>query len=278
MSIDGPGILASDFAHDVYNQVMDWWDADVSFDEICERLRDYGDTAREPVDAEIFLAARVKAFWQIGQLPAALREALRAMVDEGTSLAAWADGGDAALARQRKAALERLLAQTATPKARPRPRRKYPQVRERLHAVGDCLELAADGKTHRGVVCRIRQYRGQCEYAVLVMHPETGSTRESFEAGRYYGNAIRTPDGVLAGPHVIRLEHRLLVRAGNPFKTIAHVDIDESRLMYGSFGGVLDMHDVIEDFERTIDIGCSAFRMQLAPLAGLLVPGAKADV
>lgn len=270
MSIDGPGILASDLAHDVYNQVMDWWDADVSFDQICERLRNYDDTTGELVDVEIFLAARVKAFWEIGQLPVALRDALRRMVDEGASLSAWADGGDAALARQRRAALERLLKQAATPKARPRPRRKHAKVRDKLHAEGDCLTLQAGEAMYFGVVCQVSEYRGQCDYVMIVMAPLPEATREAFEAGQFFGHFIGTADGMVAGPHVMRLDHRMLVREGNPFRVVAHVDLDPGKFRPGSWGGILSLAHVIDDFERTLTEDQSVFGRRSMRLAALL--------
>lgn len=270
MSIDGPGLLASDLAHDVYNEIMDGWDADVPFDEIRERLRRFDEVADEPIDAEIFLAVRVKAFWEIGQLPVALRDALQAMVDEGASLVAWAEEGGAALARQRRTVLERLLKQTAVPKARPRARRKYATVARKLYAVGDCLELVTDERAYRGVVCELLERRGACEYLLLVMHPKTRSTQKSFESGRFYGHFIGTPTGSVVGPHVIRLEHRMLLREGNPFVVVAHVELDAAKFTTGSFGGVLDMADVIADFERTQDPGSPFVWSQPHPLATLL--------
>jgi hypothetical protein len=68
MSVDGPQILASDLAHDVYNSILDLYDAGVSVEEIRERLSVFEDAAFDKVDAEIYLAAAAKAFWEIGFL------------------------------------------------------------------------------------------------------------------------------------------------------------------------------------------------------------------
>lgn len=270
MSIDGPGLLESDLAHDVYNEVMDLWDADVPFDQIRERLRAYVGDDADPLDAEIFLAACTKAFWEIGQLAPDVRDALQAMVDGGTSLAAWADAGDAPLARRRRGVLERLLKQTATPKARPRPRRKYAQIKDKLYAVGDCLVLPWEDRTFFGVVCKLSEHRGQCAYVMIVMAPLRGQTREDFEAGGYFGHFIGTPTGNLPGPHVIRLDHRMLVREGNPFRIVARVALDPARFMPGSFGGVLSMEHVVRDFERTLNDGKPVFGRKRLPLRDLL--------
>jgi hypothetical protein len=86
------------------------------------------------------------------------------------------------------------------------------------------------------------------------MGPETLSNLESFESGYYWGHVIGSSidkRGYVLGPHVIRLEHRMLLRENNPFKTLGHLDLDETVYFMGSFGGVLNMQHVIEDFEGT---------------------------
>lgn len=270
MSIDGPGLLESDLAHDTYNRILDLWDAGVEIEEIRRQLHPLEEFANDPMVREIFLAACIKALWEIGQLPATLRLELFKVVEEGASLAQWTESDDATTSRQRRSVLKRLLKQTEVPKAKPRGRRKSAAISKKLYAVGDCLELVAGQRTHRGVICKVKERRGVCEYALLVMHPDTASTRESFEAGRYYGNGQWVPDISDAGPHVIRLEHRMLVRAGNPFRIVARVDLDESRCRYGSFGGVLDMNDVIEDIERTQADGGKCDYAHILPMDNLL--------
>ena len=270
MSIDGPGLLESDLAHDVYNRILDLWDAGVEIDKIRSQLRPLEEFATDPMDREIFLAACIKALWEIGQLPSALRLELLQVVEKGASLAQWAEADDATLSRQRRSVLNRLLKQTELPKAKPRARRKYATISNKLYAVGDCLELVIDERAYRGVVCKILERRGACEYALLVMHPKTRSTRKSFESGKFYGHFIGTPTGSMVGPHIIRLEHRMLVRAGNPFSVVARVELDAAKFMTGSFGGILDMGDVVADFERTQDPDSPFVWSQLHAMASLL--------
>lgn len=273
MSIDGPGILASDLAHDVYNRILDEYDAGTDVEEIRQRIAEFEPSLLDDVELEIYLAACAKAFWEIGHLAPALHHKLTALIEHGTSQELWAQTGDESLAKARKLALQRLLRQLAVARKLPRPRRKYAQIKSKLHAVGDCLELQAGGRIYRGVVCKIHEYRGNCDYAILVMHANTRPDRKSFESGRYYGRKIyngSTGDHIL-GPHVIRPEHRMLVRAGNPFKPVCHVHLDQEKYMCGSFGGVLDMSQVIADFERT-QTRPGLFGLQLLPLHDLLGP------
>ncbi|MGA3371065.1 MAG: hypothetical protein ABSC48_04820 [Terracidiphilus sp.] len=254
MSIDGPGILESDLGNDVYNEILDLYDAGVPIEELRNRIAAYNEPSSTALDKEIYLAAAAKAYWEIGQLPEALQVELSQLIQSGKSFTEWAQCGDTALARSRKNTLNRLLHQISVPRPKPRPRKKYPKIQTKLYSVGDCLELTTHEKVYRAVVCSVLEYRGVCEYAILIMGPETLSNLESFKLGYYWGHLIGSTfdkRGYVFGPHVIRLEHRMLLRENNPFKTLGHVDLDETVYSMGSFGGVLNMQHVIEDFGRT---------------------------
>jgi len=249
MSIDGPGLLESDLAHDAYTQIIDAYDAGATTDVLRERLRPLEEFAEEPIDEECLLAACIKAFWEIGENVQAWRTRLRAMMAEGTSLAAWAQSGSA-LARRRTTVLERLLEQTATPKARPRPRRTHAPVRDKIFAVGDCLELVTASRTWRALVCKVGDKRGRCEYMIAPMRSVRRATRRAFEDGKVFAHWIGTPGEDVVGVHVIRLEHRALVREGNPFTVVAQVELDPTLYMLGSFGARTDIDAIEAHFER----------------------------
>jgi hypothetical protein len=266
MAIDGPGIVDSDLAHDVYNEILDLYDSGLEPAAIQGRISSYEPELVDAIETEIYLAAAAKAFWEIGHLDPNLSSRLRDLVASGKSLALWADTTDRELATKRKSVLDRLLRQIAAPRKSPRPRKKYAQVETKLFSIGDCLSLNG---SHRAVVCKIIEYRGSCEYAMLVMEPGTGDTVNSFAKGRYFGRRIPSPRGFTFGPHVIRPEHRMLVRSANPFTNVGHLELDPEKYILGSFGGVLEMKHVIEDFVRT-ETNASKFGMELLPLADLL--------
>lgn len=236
-------------------KILDLYDAGTPISEVRTRIATYEESFFNDLDKELYLAASAKAYWEIGHLPDTLRTELSRLVESGTSLVLWAQSGDEALAKARKGVLLKLLRQIAVPRPKPRPRKQYAKIRTKLYSAGDCLQLAAEGTVYRGVVCKILEYRGQCDYAILVMEPNTASTAESFASGKYYGRRIPSmldKHGFVFGPHVLCLGHRLLVRAGNPFQIVGHVELDETTYILGSFTGLLDMTDVMEDFERTI--------------------------
>lgn len=77
MSIDGPGITESDLGHDVYNEILDMYDAGAPISDIRARLRDYEATLADDLDREIYLAASARALWEIGQSDETLGQSWR---------------------------------------------------------------------------------------------------------------------------------------------------------------------------------------------------------
>lgn len=273
MAADGPGILESDLAHDVYNEILDLYDAGVEVPEIRDRLSsDYENDDLDDMEMEIYLAAAARALWEIGHLDEELGLRLARLVQSGKSIAIWERAADPAFAQERKAVLARFLRQISGPRKTPRGRKKYARVKTKLFALGDCVALEADGQMHRGVVCRITEHRGECDYAILVMERQTESTVESFLSGKYFGRRIPSSlldSGFELGPHVIRPAHHMLRRAGNPFAVIGHIELDPSKFVLGSFGGVMDVADVVEEFVTT-EKNAAAFGRELLPLRDLV--------
>lgn len=280
MSIDGSGILESDLAHDVYNEILDLYDSGLPITEIRARATCYTESLENDLEREIYLAASAKAYWEIGHLSSDHFTQLARLIESGKSLSLWSQNGNRDLAKARKASLLSLMRRIAAPRVKPRPRRKYSQVKTKLYSLGDCLRLAAEQKVHRGVVCKILEYRGRCEYAILVMGPSAGSTIESYSSGSYYGHVIPSSldqRGYVFGPHVMLLEHRMLLRAGNPFQVLGRIDLDETAYSLGSFGGILDVNGILEDFDRT-ETNPQLFGLKLLPLQQLIRVPTKSPI
>lgn len=272
MSIDGPGIIDSDLAHDVYNQILDLYDSGLGITDIKAKMEIYESELLDAVDVEIYLAAEAKAFWEIGHLDPGLTARLAHIVESGRSLAIWIAISDVTIAKARKVTLARLLKQIATPKRVPRKRKKYLRITSKLFKVGDCVSLEDQGRLHKAVVCKIIEHRGRCEYAMLVMDINIAPTIESFVSGKFYGRCIPSSiydEGWVLGPSVVRIDHRMLVRSGNPFAIIGHVELDETRFILGRYGGVSELGDVLEDFRRTEEHP-EIFEDELLPLSELM--------
>ena len=250
MSVDGPGILASDLGHDVYYEIMNLYDAGTAIDEIRKRLQEFEGGLQDDMDKEIYLAASAKAFWEIGALDKSQSANLAQLVDSGVSLALWQVAGGATLFNARKAALHRLLRQIAAPRKVPRSPKKSRTIKNKLFALGDCLKWSTDDKYYRNVVTRISEANGYYGYDVLLMGPDTGSTSDEYAASHYYGRLIQSYQGPILGPHVIFLAHRDLVRDGNPFEIVGRVNLDLSRFGAGTFGVMRAVSTLAQDLDR----------------------------
>jgi len=92
MSIGGIGLLDSDIAHDVYQTVLDLYDAGAPLAQIRERVAAFEAGATDALELECLLAAVVKVFWEIGHLDEAQLQRLQRLVDRCDSRARWASG------------------------------------------------------------------------------------------------------------------------------------------------------------------------------------------
>jgi hypothetical protein len=104
------------------------------------------------------------------------------------------------------------------------------------------------------------------------MEKGTGSSVQDFANSRYYGRRIPSfvsQRGFDFGPHVIRLDHSMLLRDGNPFVVAGNLPLDEQRFILGSFGGALNMGDVVDDFNRT-ERNSIGTKKDLLPISDLL--------
>lgn len=255
MSVDGADILESDLAHDIYNNILDLYDSNISIDDIFGRISVFEQELTDETDVEIYLSASALALWEIGQLDEQRVRRLSSLMESGEIVMRWQQFTDSDFARTREKALSRLLRKVGTPRKNPRKRKAHGIVKHKLFELGDCVQVTSENAVHSGVICKIHEHRGHCEYFILVMAPIEGTAVKSFVEGSFFGQRIPSfaEDGskLLCGPHVIRPEHRMLLRAGNPFHIVGHVDLDEAKFMPGSWGGILEMKHVIEDFERT---------------------------
>ncbi len=272
MSVDGTGILESDFAHDIYNEILDLYDAGLNLSQIQERISTYEDSLDDDLDLEIYLTAAAKAYWEIGLLTPDLLAQVRALIENEKGLQIWREVASEEDCVARKRVLNRFLKQITVPKAKPRPRKKYAKIKDKLFQIGDCLILRDGDRTHTGIVCQITEYKGKCDYAILVLESGTEPSVASFLRARFVGRRIPSTleeRGFIYGPAVLCPEHRMILREGIAFEVIGRVDLDQSQYTWGSSGGVLTKQDVVDEFRRIYD-DRTVFGEELIPVGALL--------
>ena len=92
MSIDGPGILQSDLAHDVYNEILDLWDAGLAITELRTRVAAYEESLADDLEKSILLPRQR----HIGRLDSSLQIFQHNYRDLSTAARALRNGSRAA--------------------------------------------------------------------------------------------------------------------------------------------------------------------------------------
>lgn len=272
-SVDSPEILGSEAARSAYGDVLDRWDAGADIAAIRAWTLELEHVIQAYETREYVWGALARVYWEIGQHSHGTREQLARLLDSGASHEFWAAHADAGFAKRRLTTLQRLLTLTGKPRTRPRRRKTYGKVARRLYSVGDCLALDDGHIVHKGVVCEINERRGRCLYNVLVMEALTAADAQDFPRRGYFGHILpyHRTNLVLeyAAPHVVRVEHRLLMKMGNPFHRIGHIDLDETRIRVGSCGVTPTLKAIVEDFRQTP----TTPGLSVLPLTALMAAG-----
>src|ERR1700741_2099260 len=116
MAIDGTRIIDGDLAHDVYNEFMELYDADVEVAEIRKKLDVWRNDVLDDVEFEIFITTYALALWEIGELDEGRLNEVRETISKKAGYRMWLkeSGPHDALAREK--ALNRFLKKISTPK------------------------------------------------------------------------------------------------------------------------------------------------------------------
>ncbi|WP_051309811.1 hypothetical protein [Desulfogranum japonicum] len=139
MAIDGPGMVDSDPGYDIYNLILDLYDAGVDATDILDQFNGHRYSLDGPLFCEIHLTAGAQALWEIGLLNNQLISEVRFVIENGHGLTDWRENiGDDTV---RKKVLKSFLKKISIPKKKPRPRKRYSKVARKLYACGDCVTL-----------------------------------------------------------------------------------------------------------------------------------------
>lgn len=255
MSIDGPGIIDSDLAHDIYSEFMDLYDAGSDVSEIRKKIYDWKPELSDALELEIFLSVLCQALWEIGKLNENDFLELEQIIKSEKGLKIWQTIGDD-LYTARKRTLTRQLSKLSKPRSKPRKRKKYKKVESYHFQVGDCLSyMHSNEHFYALIIYSIDQYRGECLYSMVVVDNDTSRLPiiDDFTKGQFVGRKIPTTlkrEGFDYGFSVVRPEHRELLKYLDRFQIIGNINLRFDNNCIGSFGGVLTQKDFEDDIIR----------------------------
>lgn len=278
MAIDGVKIIDSDLAHDIYNEFMDLYDSDVALDVLKKKVEEWRDNCADALEYEIFITVYAKALWEIGELTNEIITEVEEIINSENGLKFWQteseflNNKNINLYSQRKKILNKFLSTIKNPKTSIRKRKKYSKVKEKLFSSGDCLILREGKVIYKGIVLKIIEYRGVCDYVIMVMDSKINPDLESFIQGHFFGHKINSSlhkEGYYYGAWVIIVDHKMIIRDNINFEIIGHVNIDLEICDSGLWGGVLSKQHVINEFSREDKI-LKAFKKEKIPLKAVI--------
>jgi len=256
MAIDGPKIIDSDLAHDIYNEFMDLYDFGLDISKIREKIEEWKSNLADDLEVEIFNSVYCEALWEIGELNKVDVVALENIVQNESGFKLWKNI-DIDLYNARKKILQRQLLKISKCKSKVRNRKKYRSVTNFHFQVGDCL--AYRNTTHNSMqallVFDIEQHRGECLYSMAIITNNNSDLNsiKFFINGQFIGRKIPStldPNGFYYGFSCVRPEHRVLMKYIDCFTYVGTISLRKDNTGFGSFGGILTQRDLDDDLNR----------------------------
>lgn len=164
MAIDGVGLTDSDFAHDIYNLIMEMYHSKESVEQIKHKMDEFSSTCCE-IDSEIFTTVYALAMWEIGELTNEQLQDVKDIVSNGAS-SLWADiDPNAQKARQR--VLNQFLQKIEQPNLKIKKRRKYKNL-TCLFSKGEIFMIKINNRYRCVIFQKFYQYRNDAYYSFVV--------------------------------------------------------------------------------------------------------------
>lgn len=162
--IDGVGIIDSDFAHDIYNLVMEMYHSGESIENIRNSVNELPSTCCE-VDYEIFTTAYALAMWEIGELTNEQLQSIKEIVEKGAS-SQWSNiHPNAQKVRQR--VLNKFLQKIEQPNLKIKKRKKYKKIKF-LFSKGEILAIKINNRYRCVIFDTLYQYKNDAYYSFVV--------------------------------------------------------------------------------------------------------------
>lgn len=160
---DGHGILANAPAHDVYNEVLDLYEAGVAVSELRNRLDAYERVHFSDLEKELYLVALAKALCENRHPPKTPRIQLSKLVESGKSLAPWHTRATKHLSKSGKRYCLNYCTKSRYRIPSRDLERNIQSFAQNFIRSGVCLQRVAGEKIYRYVICKVNEYRGRCE-------------------------------------------------------------------------------------------------------------------
>lgn len=297
MAIDGIKIIDSDLAHDVYNEFMDLYDANVEIDKIREKIETWRSEHLDDIEFEIFITSYGLALWETGNLPEDVYNEIKTTISKGAGVAMFLEEVNEKEAKGRQKELDKLLTKISNPKASPRKRKTYKKVTNFLFEIDSIVSFKLPDESYRAAILfNIDQYRGHCDYQftptaysshnkptesdiasgkVFIHKIGCGYDRETVKAMQPGVEKFWKVDSKFTMPFTIGLpiyaiEHKDLTKFKDKFEVIGSVKIADDFKKLGSIGYDSTFERFSEPFIDVVDRNVEVLKYEMIDLNEIL--------
>jgi hypothetical protein len=297
MAIDGVKIIDSDLAHDVYNEFMDLYDANVEVDKIREKVESWRSEISDDVEHEIFITSYALALWETGNLTEEIYSEVKSTVVKGAGPKMFLAEMDDKESKARQKELDKLISKLGNPKPKPRKRKTYKKVSNFLLEVDSLVTFKMPDNSYRAAIMfSIDQYRGNCNYQftptaysdfnkptvsdikkgkAFIHKIGCGYDRETVKAMQPGIEKFWKTDKKFGIPFTIgvpihAIEHKDLINFKDQFEVIGSVKIADSFKKLGSIGYESSYDRFTERFIDVINRNVNLFKYEMIELQEIL--------
>lgn len=165
MAIDGVGIMESDFAHDIYNLIMEMYHRGEAVGKIKVKANEFGQDCRG-IDCEIFHTVYAQAMWEIGELSDKQLQDVRDIVKKGADRK-WGEIHPEAQ-EERQSILYTFLQKIEQPNLKIKQPGPYKSISNTLFSKGEILALLIGGCYRCVIFENFYRHRNDAFYSFVV--------------------------------------------------------------------------------------------------------------
>jgi hypothetical protein len=297
MAIDGVKIIDSDLAHDVYNEFMDLYDANVEIDKIKEKIETWRSEVVDDVELEIFITSYALALWETGNLTEEIYDEVTNNVSKGAGPKMFLEEMNEKESKARQKELDKLITKIGNPKAKPRKRKTYKKVTNFLFEIDSLVTFKMPDDTYRAAIMfSIDQYRGNCNYQftptaysglkkpnesdikkgqVFIHKIGCEYDRETVKAmqpgiEKFWKTDVKFGMPFTIGVPIYAIEHKDLINFKDQFEIVGSVKIADSFKKLGSIGYESTYDAFTERFMDVVNRYVNIFKFEVIELKEIL--------
>jgi len=290
MATDGIKIVDGDTGHDTYWGIMDLYDSGADSEKIENEFPLVQSDYVDDFENEVYVTSCGLALWEIGLMTQDKVNYIQTVIDKGATVTEWSRENEKD-GRARKRELEKYFQKISHVNNKVRPRKKYRKITHLHFQDNDILAFKVRDGKYRAVICfMVDQYRGQCNYNLVLttynssIEPTADELLKAEILGIDITSGFSPSQTILQQPGIEKLwklagginnhffglattavSHSDFITFKDNFEVTGTIKIKDGLNRIGSHGGVSSF-DRFEDIFADLESHIESFRFRRYPI------------